>query len=96
VILVVVFLCCGEDFLCTGDLFSCFSQLGDGTNVDRYTPVVVVSSGVAMVAVGGVRLSMICHRPVVCSRALVMYFIRCVVTSCCGDLSLCDMDCNGL
>jgi hypothetical protein len=96
VILVVVFSCCGEDFLWTGDVFQCFSQLGDGTSVDRYTPVEVVSSGVAMVAVGGVRLSMICYRRVVCSRALVMSFIHCAVALCCCDLSLCDMDCNGL
>ena len=37
-------------------------QVGDGSTTDRYTPVAVVglSSGVAMVALGGVRLFFCC------------------------------------
>jgi hypothetical protein len=46
-------------------------QVGDGSTTNRYTPVAVVglSSGVAMVAVGGVRLFGTCCVAVACVRA---------------------------
>ena len=56
-------LCCGAwrtgyaaDFVCL------VVQVGDGSTTNRYTPVAVVglSSGVAMVALGGVRLFFCC------------------------------------
>ena len=46
-------------------------QVGDGSTTNRYTPVAVVglSSGVAMVAFGGVRFFGTCCVAVACVRA---------------------------
>ncbi len=55
-------MCCRGEFWgmlhCAADLFSFVAQLGDGSTSGRLTPVAVVglSSGVAMVALGAVRL----------------------------------------
>ena len=48
----------GGTLHCAADLFFFFAQLGDGSNSNRLTPVAVfgLSSGVAMVALGHVRL----------------------------------------
>ncbi len=48
-----------------------FEQLGDGSTTQRNTPVAVVglSSGVVMVAVGHVRLFLLCCVAVACVRA---------------------------
>ena len=55
-------------------------QVGDGSTTNRYTPVAVVglSSGVAMVALGTVRLFGTCCVAVACVRAGDANVIDCV------------------
>jgi hypothetical protein len=73
----------GGTLHCAADLFFFFAQLGDGSTSQRQTPVAVVglSSGVAMVALGAVRLIAIAAwLLLVCERC------RCVLDS----LERCD------
>jgi hypothetical protein len=48
----------GGHMHCSADLVFFSSQIGDGSTTNRYTPVAVagLSSGVAMIALGSVRL----------------------------------------
>ena len=73
----------GGTLHCAADLFFFVEQLGDGSTSNRFTPVAVVglSSGVAMVALGEVRLIAIAAwLLLVCERC------RCVLDS----LERCD------
>ena len=55
----------GGRFFCVADEVFCFRvQVGDGSTIDRYTPVSVsgLGSGVAMIALGEVRFVAIASR----------------------------------
>ena len=73
-------MCCGGDVVIADVLF--VVQVGDGTTIQRNTPVGVVglSSGVAMVSLGAVRLFVIAK------------LYRCVAYVCGRERSLCVFD----